>query len=1203
MRLLKIKQDTLGYQTLILDTKQALFVLYIYIYSFQGTSQQYDIYAQNDQCNQVSYRSVESNILRNDVAFDFYGAPGQMTTIAQASYDQYYYILKDNVQQYPSQFIFSSFWFNNNLAKNVANYTPDNSQASTCDNTFYKSPQYQKFYMTIATDSLTFSASINPPSMLNQLSNIEFMVYYQCPVGCNTCDDNQCFTCVDNYKLINLKCYYQLCKSNQYVQIDPNSTEQSCQQCDVSCQTCFGVSKSCIVCNSGFYPLISGSGQNTFNCYQQCPDSYYLSLNSQCLKCDLSCQTCSNDLKSCKICAIGFYPQIKDQLQTTFNCYQNCPDGYYLIQNKCQKCDNSCLTCKNDPKNCIACASNFYPLIITQQQNTYNCYQNCPDGYYLNNNQCQICDQSCSTCVNSSKNCKQCAQDYFPIYITSSTTFACYWTCPNGYQLTNLSCSQIFDSSTLSLLTSHSVCSINKTQIIVSLSNDATIMVNSTIHFNKSINSLSFQAYNTPIDTYYLVSVVQDQINEPLVNIQYLDVVNSCDDMSFRIKVQNDALRGFLYISWNFISPKDLSSITLSQINKIIQDANNQQQTNLVISKYILPPDISFTFQFNYILKVYKSNQIPFTVFNQKSKQIVIQSDQSRYDPIYRYMNLTVIFQFLIQICDQQGVQFIKEPLDITIISNAIPSLNQQINQFNNEEVQIDILAYQIPLGTTLDLKVQSFLNSNKAVGNSQSLAITPQISDLVIEIADGQQRLVSYKTQMNISDQIGNLLNNITIPNQGQLELQGNFISLTTQQITSKNLQKYYNSQNNELPNDSNIFNVVMTQYSQNPYIQSKGFQNYTNQLKNATPDIQISLNPVIKPFIQGYMNSSIQDQKYKLEMQFQNIKKSNYNYTCIQQQDEYGSLATIIPQSQLIIDNQQGQNSDQEQNQVSPLQKNINQQLNCQQYQQKDIFLNQNNQNQGQNNQELNNQIRQEQMQKQQQQQQDQLKLPNEQQEMNQFYDEQSLILINTEKQITNKNNLDFFQQKNNQQKEQKFITQQFKTQKQDNKLEIIYYQQQIKSDQLNEKNEIDYKNSIFQSEQKLQIGEKPSQTNCQTIENILLSEKAKSVQVIQEKSEIEDKEKEKNSQTQNTENNLNSPKIDELASVISGQDEGYSNAKIAFFFIIFGLDFLVSMTLVSLFHITILYQFFKNNQNKLLIKIFKLLSIQEILQNVVI
>ncbi|KAL4430291.1 hypothetical protein ABPG74_019450 [Tetrahymena malaccensis] len=1080
MRLLKIKQDTLGYQTLILDTKQALFVLYIYIYSFQGTSQQYDIYAQNDQCNQVSYRSVESNILRNDVAFDFYGAPGQMTTIAQASYDQYYYILKDNVQQYPSQFIFSSFWFNNNLAKNVANYTPDNSQASTCDNTFYKSPQYQKFYMTIATDSLTFSASINPPSMLNQLSNIEFMVYYQCPVGCNTCDDNQCFTCVDNYKLINLKCYYQLCKSNQYVQIDPNSTEQSCQQCDVSCQTCFGVSKSCIVCNSGFYPLISGSGQNTFNCYQQCPDSYYLSLNSQCLKCDLSCQTCSNDLKSCKICAIGFYPQIKDQLQTTFNCYQNCPDGYYLIQNKCQKCDNSCLTCKNDPKNCIACASNFYPLIITQQQNTYNCYQNCPDGYYLNNNQCQICDQSCSTCVNSSKNCKQCAQDYFPIYITSSTTFACYWTCPNGYQLTNLSCSQIFDSSTLSLLTSHSVCSINKTQIIVSLSNDATIMVNSTIHFNKSINSLSFQAYNTPIDTYYLVSVVQDQINEPLVNIQYLDVVNSCDDMSFRIKVQNDALRGFLYISWNFISPKDLSSITLSQINKIIQDANNQQQTNLVISKYILPPDISFTFQFNYILKVYKSNQIPFTVFNQKSKQIVIQSDQSRYDPIYRYMNLTVIFQFLIQICDQQGVQFIKEPLDITIISNAIPSLNQQINQFNNEEVQIDILAYQIPLGTTLDLK------------------------------------------------------------------------------------------------------------------------------LKNATPDIQISLNPVIKPFIQGYMNSSIQDQKYKLEMQFQNIKKSNYNYTCIQQQDEQsscGSLATIIPQSQLIIDNQQGQNSDQEQNQVSPLQKNINQQLNCQQYQQKDIFLNQNNQNQGQNNQELNNQIRQEQMQKQQQQQQDQLKLPNEQQEMNQFYDEQSLILINTEKQITNKNNLDFFQQKNNQQKEQKFITQQFKTQKQDNKLEIIYYQQQIKSDQLNEKNEIDYKNSIFQSEQKLQIGEKPSQTNCQTIENILLSEKAKSVQVIQEKSEIEDKEKEKNSQTQNTENNLNSPKIDELASVISGQDEGYSNAKIAFFFIIFGLDFLVSMTLVSLFHITILYQFFKNNQNKLLIKIFKLLSIQEILQNVVI
>ena len=44
-------------------------------------------------------------------------------------------------------------------------------------------------------------------------------------------------------------------------------------------------------------------------------------------------------------------------------CYSNCPNGYYLSNNACDICTGNCLTCVNTRNNCLTCILGIYDII------------------------------------------------------------------------------------------------------------------------------------------------------------------------------------------------------------------------------------------------------------------------------------------------------------------------------------------------------------------------------------------------------------------------------------------------------------------------------------------------------------------------------------------------------------------------------------------------------------------------------------------------------------------------------------------------------------------------------------------------------------------------------------------------------------------------------------------------------------------------
>ncbi|KAL4488890.1 hypothetical protein ABPG72_005677 [Tetrahymena utriculariae] len=73
--------------------------------------------------------------------------------------------------------------------------------------------------------------------------------------------------------------------------------------------------------------------------------------------------------------------------------------------------------------------------------------------------------------------------------------------------------------------------------------------------------------------------------------------------------------------------------------------------------------------------------------------------------------------------------------------------------------------------------------------------------------------------------------------------------------------------------------------------------------------------------------------------------------------------------------------------------------------------------------------------------------------------------------------------------------------------------------------------------------------------------------------------------------------------ILAVISGQSEQNSNKKISSFFIMFGFDFVVVSTVISLFSILILTLVAKQVKNKIVFKIFNLLQIQDTIQGLIL
>ena len=128
-------------------------------------------------------------------------------------------------------------------------------------------------------------------------------------------------------------------------------------------------------------------------CYENCFHGFLYAENNnktnEC-KCELEkCLTCPNvALKKglCTKCNYNYYQKEHDPLNLGeyINCYKE-PEGYYLDNNIYKHCYYRCKTCKtsgNDSiHNCIECNDNY--LYKMKLNNYNNCYENCSNYYYV----------------------------------------------------------------------------------------------------------------------------------------------------------------------------------------------------------------------------------------------------------------------------------------------------------------------------------------------------------------------------------------------------------------------------------------------------------------------------------------------------------------------------------------------------------------------------------------------------------------------------------------------------------------------------------------------------------------------------------------------------------------------------------------------------------------------------------------------------
>ncbi|CAD8077820.1 unnamed protein product [Paramecium sonneborni] len=189
-----------------------------------------------------------------------------------------------------------------------------------------------------------------------------------CQYPCLDCSTsvNTCLSCVDTiiFHLDNDKC---LCQQG-YFQIGTN-----CIQCSSQCSTCVDLSSKCLGCSD------PNSVLNQNDCL--CKPGYYQNNFMICEECQLPCLTCISNQNYCTSC-------YDSGMQQAIGGQCVCFDGYYILNNLCEKCNQICSKC-----------------------NSYNNCTECIDGYYLNNQQCLKCQTPCQTCFDENT-CKNCIDNY-----------------------------------------------------------------------------------------------------------------------------------------------------------------------------------------------------------------------------------------------------------------------------------------------------------------------------------------------------------------------------------------------------------------------------------------------------------------------------------------------------------------------------------------------------------------------------------------------------------------------------------------------------------------------------------------------------------------------------------------------------------------------------------------------------------------------
>ena len=117
-----------------------------------------------------------------------------------------------------------------------------------------------------------------------------------------------------------------------------------------------------------------------------------------CVPCARFCAEC-NSLFTCAICLAPA------QADGSGGCI-SCPEGNYIVDGRCEKCDKSCKTCFG-PTGCTSCQEGE-----GKQRDVEESFcAACPKGAILHKGECHACPESCLSCKEFGV-CETCEENF-----------------------------------------------------------------------------------------------------------------------------------------------------------------------------------------------------------------------------------------------------------------------------------------------------------------------------------------------------------------------------------------------------------------------------------------------------------------------------------------------------------------------------------------------------------------------------------------------------------------------------------------------------------------------------------------------------------------------------------------------------------------------------------------------------------------------
>ena len=145
------------------------------------------------------------------------------------------------------------------------------------------------------------------------------------------------------------------------------------------------------------------------------PEGFFINDTSQKTidKCYSKCKKCINygndENHNCSECISNYY--LKNDNST--NCYTGDVEGYFLFDNKYQKCYSTCKNCigfgNEENHNCSECIPNYYPHKLQNNNESIQCYSSSQIALITTN---PIIIETTTIVFNDIHNCLECVLNY-----------------------------------------------------------------------------------------------------------------------------------------------------------------------------------------------------------------------------------------------------------------------------------------------------------------------------------------------------------------------------------------------------------------------------------------------------------------------------------------------------------------------------------------------------------------------------------------------------------------------------------------------------------------------------------------------------------------------------------------------------------------------------------------------------------------------